>query len=599
MTIPIPGNRRRFPFAPALVAGFLAAWCPSAHGDIESNLSPLVVSATRMPSDPGQVGAAVGTLDPADLTNRGITDLRDALNEIPGVISTSTAGQSGANGSLFIRGMTTAYSQVVVDGIRLSDSTAPLGNFLSSADVEDLGHIEVLRGPSAALHGGEAVGGVLWLETARGSGDPSARLRAEAGSFSSTSAFASSQGQKDALSWFVGAGYDATANDAPMNDATLGRAAMRAEWTIGQGTVAGVTFRSIDHYYENLGTSIDHLDADLATVYLQATPAANWDAHIVAGYYTESYDSDSAYGNYGTDLERSSVVTDHVIRIGDSHRLLFGAFYEHTAFANTIGTDQTQNRYGFHTGWEWQATDNLTTQAALRWEDYDTFGSQTDWRAAAAWRLPDKATVVRASAGSAYRTPTLLDLYGTSYGPGNPHLTPETSVGWDCGIEHTFAENHQVSVTGFDTAIDNHIQSYPTPPVNIPGTTHTRGLETAAGGTFADHRLRYRLAWTYLDRSLQDMPHHTATASLEYSPSERWCLGVGTTYVGNRSYGGLPLKDYLLLRLYSRFRVNQHLTLHARIENALDQAYQLSRFPYSPALPGRGFGAFGGLTLEW
>ena len=68
-------------------------------------------------------------LDPQELENQGLLQLRDALNASPGVISTSTGGETGAVGSLFIRGTTTAYSQVVVDGMRLSDSTTPDGQF--------------------------------------------------------------------------------------------------------------------------------------------------------------------------------------------------------------------------------------------------------------------------------------------------------------------------------------------------------------------------------------------------------------------------------------------------------------------------------------
>ena len=196
---------------------------------VDGELDALVVSTWRLPGKISEATSAVTVLDPAELEERGIIDLREALNEVPGVIATSTAGQRGAIGSVFIRGTTTSFSQLVVDGIRVSDSTAALGNFFSGARLDDLGRIEVLRGPQAAIHGGEAVGGVIWLETARGDGDPATRLRLEAGSFATLNGFLSNSGQEGALSWFVGGGYDGTHNDAVGEDFDQIRGSLRLE----------------------------------------------------------------------------------------------------------------------------------------------------------------------------------------------------------------------------------------------------------------------------------------------------------------------------------------------------------------------------------
>ena len=84
-------------------------------------LEELIVSAQRLPGQASKTTSAVTALDPRDLESRGILDLLQALNEAPGINATSTAGQTGAIGSVFIRGTTTASSQLIVDGMRLSD----------------------------------------------------------------------------------------------------------------------------------------------------------------------------------------------------------------------------------------------------------------------------------------------------------------------------------------------------------------------------------------------------------------------------------------------------------------------------------------------
>lgn len=590
---------------PLLASGITLAAALPASAEIEKNLDDLVVSARRQPADADTTTSAVTVLDPRDLTERGILDLKTALNEVPGVIATSTSGQTGGIGSLFIRGTTTAYSQVVVDGIRLSDTTAPLGNFLAGARVDDLARIEVLRGPHSAIHGGESVGGVLWLETAYGSGDPSSRLTAEAGSFESLATHASTQGTVGALSWFAGLGYESTGNDTELERYDQSRGTLRTEWRQSDTLTLGVTFRGNDSRYDYpaFGSNTDHLDAALGTVYAVAKFAPGWDARFTAGHYRESYDNENlgAFGlsTYGTDLDRSSVATDHSIALGDRHTLLWGAFFEHTAFKNSIGTDLGRDRFGGYTGLEWRPFDTLTTSAVVRWEDYAAYGDELTWRTAAAWRTCEAGPVLRSGIGRAFRTPTYLDLFGSAFGAGNPNLNAESSLGFDLGIEQAIGKNHAVSLTWFENSIEDRIQSFPTPPINLPGETPARGLETALNGTWDDGAWRYRVAWTWLDESLSDQPDHTATASLDWRPADKWLLGLGATYVDTRSWGGLPLDDYLLARLHTSYQATEQVRLHARIENLFDSAYQLANFAGSPPVAGAGLGFFTGVTLDF
>ena len=563
-------------------------------------LDELIVSALRMPGEASKTTSAVTALDPRELEHRGVLDLRQALNEVPGVNATSTSGQTGVIGSVFIRGTTTSYSQLVVDGVRLSDSTAPLGNFFSGARLDDLGRIEVLRGAQAAIHGGEAVGGVIWLETARGDGDPKTRLRIEGGSFDSLNGFLSHSGKEGPFSWFLGGGYDGTHNDDVLQDFDQARAALRMEWAQTENLTLGMTYRALDSrfQYDFFGTNTDHTDSELATIYADARLAPGWLARFTLGNYRESYDNDTEGffgGNYGTDLDRTVLSTDQSYEINRYHRLLGGAFLERSNFANTIGTDSDEYRYGAHLGWEWSPLEWLVTETVVRWEDYADYDDQVTWRMGASWQVWEE-TRLRAGIGKAFRTPTLLDLYGTAFGAGNPNLDAEESIGWDIGIEQDIGGNQMISATWFENSIDNRIRSFPTPPVNLPGETPTRGLELAMNGALAES-VAYRFAWTWLGASLQDQPDNTATASIDWRPSEKLLLEIGASYVDERSYGGGPLDDYLLLRLYGSYEIRENITLHARVENLADQAYELSRL--GTPIQGAGLGFFAGVTVEF
>lgn len=588
---------------PCLVAGIVGISLHAAEPVADpvadpGELAPTVVTATRMLTPLPQVGSSVSVIDVPLYQERGIFDLQSALNEIPGVFSTSTAGQRGAIGSLFIRGTVTSDSQLIVDGVRLSDSTVPLGNFLGTSALDGFERIEVLRGPQSALYGGEASGGVISLETARGAGAPGGMLRLEAGSFGSYQATSSFSGVTGKLGYFLGTRYEETQNDAPANDFSQGAFALRLDQQVSDEMSFGLTARASDGFYEDRGASEDHLDSSLLTLYANARLSPVWTSNVIVGRYQESYDSDSAFGNYATDLERLSVSLDNQVDLGDSHRLAFGGFAENTDFSNTIGTAENRDRYGVHAGWEWRPTKELTSYLAGRWEDYAAYGDELTYRGTLAYQVPSSATILRTSYGRAFKTPTYLDLFGSDFGAGNPDLAAESSRGWDVGIEQPLAKNHAVSLTWFESRVENQIQSFPAPPVNQAGSTRASGLEGALHGSFGDGSWNYRATYTYLQRALRDLPEQTATALLDFRPTTKWLVGAGASFVDSRSYGGDPLDAYFLLRVHASYQVSNNVRLHARLENALNENYQLSDF-YGTRIDGRGTGVFTGVTISW
>lgn len=597
--LPQRGSRRSALALIALLAPFSAtAENAPATAENENPLEPLVVSALRVPQDPAKVTSSVTVLDPEALQDQGLYQLRDALNQSPGVISTSTGGQTGALGSLFIRGTTTAYSQVVVDGMRLGDSTTPLGNFLSSARSYDVGRIEVLRGPQGAIYGGESIGGVLWLETPRGVGEPGGSVTVEGGSFHSLDTHATFQGTVNKLSYYLGGGYQETDNDGPDQDFHQGNVALRLEGQLSDVWVVGTTYRGVDAYYNNLGASDDHLDGSLVTLYAVGEISKAWTARFHAGYQQESYDSDSSFGNYGTDLDAASFSTDQEVTLAENLRLLAGGYIHQSSFQNTIGTDESRDRYGLHAVLEWDILDNLTTTAALRWEDYDAYGDETTWRLGTIYQLAATGTSFRGGIGSSFRAPSYLDLFGSSFGAGNPNLDAESSLGWDLGIVQPIGRHHLLELTWFDNRISDQIQSNPTPPVNLSGDTSTNGLELGVSGSWLEDALNYRLAWTYLHESLSDQPRNAVTASIDWAPVEKLLVGIGATGLSDHSWGGDPIDGYIITRLYGSYQLTDNVKLHARVENALDEDYQLASFFGSP-IQGSGSGIYAGITVDW
>ena len=595
----------------------LALFAPfSAHAEETPPLEPLIVSALRIPQEASTVTSAVTVLDPKELESQGILQLRDALNAAPGVISTSTSGQTGAIGALFIRGARTAESLVVIDGVRMNGSGNQLGNLFAASRTYDVGTIEVLRGPQGAIYGGESIGGVLWMETPRGSGSPHGSTSVEAGSFASLATHSMFQGETANLSYYLSGGYEETDNDGPNQHFHQGNTALRVEGKLDSIWTVGTTFRAADSYYENGGSSDDRFDTALSTIYAVGRISDRWTARFNAAYHQEFYDSDSSAGSYGSDLRAGSFSTDHEITLSESLRLLSGAFvhddsyeseYNYPSYSYYSHTDKGGGRFGAYSVLEWDAFEDFTTTAALRWEDYDSYGDELTWRLGSIYHIDRTATSIRGGIGTAFRAPTYVDLYyANNIGQiGNPDLDPQSSIGWEIGIDQKIGDHHSIEFTWFRNLIDEAIDSYAFPsPVNLPGKSTTDGLELGIRGNWLDSALNYRLAWTYLHESLSDQPRNAATASIDWKPTAKSLIGIGATHLSDHSWGkdNDPIAAYTVARLYGYYQLTDKVKLNARVENLLDKSYNLyggSIKNQASIVEGAGTGIYAGIVVDW
>jgi len=598
-----------------LICNSAIAQSAATPPDAKDPLEPLIVSALQVPRDPTTVTSAVTVLDPEKLIGQGIYQLRDALNESPGVISTSTSAQTGAPASFFIRGTSTQYAQVVVDGMRLGNSNNQLGNILGGARTYDVGTIEVLRGPQGAIYGGESIGGVLWMETPYGSGSPHGATSIEAGSFNSFNTYSMFQGQTGNLSYYLTGGYESTDNDAPHNRFEQASAALRVEGKVNSTWTFGTTYRGLDSSGQDLDTlysndSESSVTNALSTVYAVGKISDRWTARFHVGYYQEFYDNNyKSFGfpySYFSDLHAGSLTTDHEITLADNLRLLAGAFVYQDSYESSISDRQNGDRYGAHATLEWDVIHNLTTTASLRWEDYDAFGDELTWRLGSIYTLAATGTSLRGGIGTSFRAPTYMELYGSSYSVGNPQLHAESSTGWDLGIEQKIGSHHTLGLTWFNNRITDQIVSpytYPaTLPYNQQGNSTTDGLELGMRGSWFDQALSYRVAWTYLHESLKNIgqPRNATTASLDWKPTAKTLIGVGASYLADHTWGGDTINAYTISRIYGSYQITDRIKVHARLENAFNESYYLfNSSDWGSVVQGAGTGFYTGLAVDW
>ncbi len=90
-----------------------------------------------------------------------------------------------------------------------------------------------------------------------------------------------------------------------------------------------------------------------------------------------------------------------------------GGFQSFPGFTPESEIDQSRHNTGVYLELENQLTDALNWAAAVRYEDYSDFGSNTSWKLAGRYQLTD-SLALRAAANSGFRAPSVQQLYFTS-----------------------------------------------------------------------------------------------------------------------------------------------------------------------------------------
>jgi vitamin B12 transporter len=616
--ISLPSARGRR--AGAAACALLLAGLAPAQIAPPAQLAPFVTAATRTAADPRTVGSAVDFFTAEELARRQLSSLGAALGAGGGA-PVFASGAGGATASVFLRGANSNQTLFLVDGLRMSDPNTNYEVFLGGACVGACDSLEIAHGPQSTLYGGEAVGGVVALRAQRGAGAPAYRLAAEAGSFGTVQGALAAQGERGAEAWNVSVQGGRTANDRPNNAFASANATARYDRKVNERVQAGATLRWFHGTYGDPGDRYTN-DPDnetresnlLATAFATVALAPAWTAHAVLGGQDRRFVAESPRAGRATAFtvvkNRRGVLdtqTTYTGRAGHRTTAGFTAEANHTRNTGFGAIDEKQGLFAVFAQDEWAVRENLHVTAGLRNDDFDTFGRATTGRGTVAWLAAQRRVKLRASHGTAFRSPSFLDLYGRSaFYQGNPNLRPERARGTDAGVDVYLAGGRgTLGLTWFETRFSDLIAGTASfRSVENIQRARTRGAEVAAklalaGGT------DLRASYTYLEADnltagtrLLRRPRHGIAADVVHPFGRDLDVGVGLRHVAQRedvharTFRTIDGEDFTVVRMFGSYRVNAALSIRARLENLLNERYEEVN-----GYPALGFGAFGG--VEW
>lgn len=123
-----------------------------------------IISFQRQKQSIRRSAAAVSILNQTQLNQLSARSTPEALMHLPGVWMQKT---NHGGGSPFVRGLTGNQTLLMLDGIRLNNSTYRYGpnQYLNTIDPWSISRVEVLRGSGSVQYGSDALGGVIQMFT--------------------------------------------------------------------------------------------------------------------------------------------------------------------------------------------------------------------------------------------------------------------------------------------------------------------------------------------------------------------------------------------------------------------------------------------------
>jgi outer membrane cobalamin receptor len=263
--------------------------------------------------------------------------------------------------------------------------------------------------------------------------------------------------------------------------------------------------------------------------------------------------------------------------------------------------------------------ERLQLVLGARIDDNSRFGIFRTGRIAARASLA-RATVFRASWGSAFKEPSFSEVFPTSFSLGDPSLQPERTRSWEAGLEQHFGERLTVGARYFDQRFRDLIQfrfvdrtqDLTTPNYANVAAATARGveLETALAPlpeldlSASITRVRTEVTDEGFGASgtlvvggpLLRRAEWLGSLSAAYRATPRLLVGAAVHYTGERtdydfsSSGFVRLDPFTTADLFADYQLPLRwtaldLSAMMRLENAFDADYQ-SVFGFEA--PGRG-----------
>jgi vitamin B12 transporter len=648
------------------LAAFLQAASAQDNPQGTQVLPAIVVSPTTIPTPAVQIASSVTVITSADIERQHYVTVPDTLTAVPGLNVVQSGGPGGQT-SVFIRGTNSNQVKVLIDGVDASDPSNPNGAFdFAHLLTGDIARIEVLRGPQSGLYGSDAIGGVISITTKKGEGPAKITASLEGGSFQTFNQTAGLSGSQGGFNYAFNV-LHFRAGSVPVTPLNL----------LAPGEKRNNDNYDNWTYSSRLGADLsDNLAANLIGRYteakhgLTADDAVNFPPNsapevlqdmqrnhqlftrgevvwsLLDGrfknffgvnysnqwtwFFDPNPDSFSPFGSVAPPItnvgQRLKFDWRGEIGVAPGQTLVLGLEDQKESLrtdstatepdVQTTTTASTGNKAAYV---ELQSEFNkhFFLVSNIRHDDNDSFGAHTTWRIAPNFIVPGIETKLKATYGTGFKAPTLVELFVNNpslFQVANPNLQPEISTGYDFGFEQPVLNGRvNFGLTYYRNDVRNLIvnvfngATFTATYMNV-GHANMYGIESFASAAVTDE-LKVRVDYTTThtrdettNLGLLRRPGNKTSVAAIWTPLNQLMLSATVVHVSswvdvNRDTAvfvpRLDAPSYTTVNLAANYNVTKNVTVFARADNMFNYQYQN---PYGFLRPG--LGIYGGLRIS-
>lgn len=514
----------------------------------------VVVTASRLPEP--------RNASPWDTTIINSTELKNyktvgnALRTVAGA-DVISYGSFGSLTSVRLNGANSSQVLILVDGRRINSPT--LGMF-DTGDllVDNIERIEVVRAPLSAVYGSDAVSGVINIIT-KSPKQAVTSVSALTGSFGTTQYKLNLGTDQFLLSFdeLRSAGF--RTNSDYLADNFYGK--------IVQPTPLGQLFADYNLYDAHKGIpGVPTSEADPSSATEPNDRQSDRNTLASAGIKTDNYQLRAYQNNLDQKLNPYifGASVNQTLQSGLEwnqnfallgNKILYGLEGRKDSGNTTMSGDHSITNYAAYLQDELKLGGAVFI-ASLRGDRHSTAGTSVNPRVGLTYQLGDDL-LFRASAGSAFRAPTLNELYwNDGYMFGNPNLKPEKSVSYDLGLEKQLSETTTARLNYFNSTVTDMIlwdwmsSSSETRAKNV-GQVASQGVEFELDRKIGENGKGF-INYTYQTAvDQQDFDPLAVNKTIRYTPANKYSVGIvsGKTSLVARSVGERYADQYNTIKL--------------------------------------------------
>ncbi len=600
-----------FPFRTSLRAGSLACGVAIAllypgMAGAQSQLDRVIVTGTREPQPLNQSAADVVVITSETIRSSTADSVEDLLRNEAG-IQLARNGGPGQTSGYFIRGASTNGSVVLIDGVVVGSASVGQASF-ESLTLDQIDHIEVLRGPASSLYGANAVGGVIQIFTRRGDGAPRVTGHLAGGSYRSYLGNAGVSGSQGAFDYAAMFGREASdgvsairpndrfGNFNPDNDGygrNFGNLKLGYSPAAGHRISINVVASKLDARYDSAEYNPpdylpdpspdfrNHLRSSIVAVDYHGVISPLWSTTLQGSQNIDDADSGgTTLSQFKT--QREQLLWQNALQFTPNQQVMLAYEYVREKVSGDVFTDEPRrNNNGFVAGYAGRFG-SAGLQASVRFDDNSAYGNNTTGSIGGTYQLTPQFKL-RALAGTTFRAPTFNDLFYPGYGVST--IKPEAGRSFEVGALWQSGSSN-ASATVYRNDVSDLIGYDPDPngancPPGYFGCAGNVSRARLQGASFSFGQqwggLDVTATVDLLDATDQDtgerLPRraaHQETLAVNYTYGA-WTLGASALGVGSRPDGGVTLGGYGILNLLAYWRFAPQWRLEAKLLNALDK----------------------------